>query len=406
MFLFLEEGRNNCLILLYGTKFEKYGNMNNARFKKNITLSTMLSRSNLILLFMFCFLIYSFEADCQSKKRKGVRIVSSGKDSSYGKRGDNELRVVFYNVENLFDPYDDTLTMDEEYTPTGMRGWTYGRMIRKQVNISKSIMAIGGFRPPEIVGLCEIENRFVILGLLKNTPLKNYNYKIVHHESPDTRGIDVALIYLPDKFQVLHNEPIHITFPFEENSKTRDILYVMGRVNNGDTLHIFVNHWPSKFGGLMATTPKRNHVASVLRSKVDSILNQNINSKILIMGDLNDGPTDESVKDVLKASLDSTNIDDYGLYNTLAGSGMNWNKGTIKFRGEWETIDHIIINKQLAKDAEGLRVKKMGAVIFDAPFLLQEDKTFFGKKPYRTYYGAQYIGGFSDHLPIYIDLHY
>lgn len=366
----------------------------------------MLSRNNLILLFMFSFLIYSFEADCQSKKRKGVRIVSSGKDSSYGNRGDNELRVVFYNVENLFDPYDDTLTMDEEYTPTGMRGWTYGRMIRKQVNISKSIMAIGGFRPPEIVGLCEIENRFVILGLLKNTPLKNYNYKIVHHESPDTRGIDVALIYLPNKFQVLYNEPIHITFPFEENSKTRDILYVMGRVNSGDTLHIFVNHWPSKFGGLMATTPKRNHVASVLRSKVDSILNHNIKSKILIMGDLNDSPFDESVKDVLKASLDSTNIDDYGLYNTLAGSGMNWNKGTIKFRGEWETIDHIIINKQLAKDAEGLRVKKMGAVIFDAPFLLQEDKTFFGKKPYRTYYGAQYIGGFSDHLPIYIDLHY
>lgn len=375
------------------------------RFKRNNILSIVCGRGSFTLFFIFCFLIYGFEADCQSK-RKGVRILSSNKSLSDSKRGDNELRVVFYNVENLFDPYDDTLTMDEEYTPTGMRGWTYGRMIRKQVNLSKSIMAIGGFRPPEIVGLCEIENRFVILGLLKNTPLKNFNYKIVHHESPDARGIDVALIYLPDKFRVLYNEPINITFPFDENSKTRDILYVVGRVNSGDTLHIFVNHWPSKFGGAMATIPKRNHVASVLRSKVDSILKHNIKSKILIMGDLNDSPSDESVKDVLKASLDSTNIDEYGLYNTLAGSKMDWNKGTIKHRGEWETIDHIIINKQLSTDAQGLRVKKMGAVIFDAPFLLQEDKTWFGKKPYRTYYGAQYIGGYSDHLPIYIDLHY
>lgn len=322
------------------------------------------------------------------------------------KRGQDAMRVMFYNVENLFDPFNDSLKADEEYLPTGMRGWTYNRMKRKQINTAKVILAVGGWEPPEIIGFCEVENRFVLNGLVNDTPLKNFGYKIVHRESPDPRGIDVALIYRPEKFKVLSNIPFHISFPFDTASRTRNILYVMGIACNKDTLHIFVNHWPSKFGGAMTTIPKRNFVAAFLRSKVDSLTALNPDAKILIMGDLNDSPYEESVSKALNASMDSTNIESGDLYDMLGGAGISWNKGTIKFREEWETIDHIIVTPTLLPTASGIRAKKYGLTIFDAPFLLQDDDVWFGKKPFRTYYGAKYLGGFSDHLPVYMDLKY
>ena len=154
---------------------------------------------------------------------------------------------MFYNTENLFDPVDDSLTADEEYTPTGMRGWTFTKFMLKIRNISKVVLAVGGWDPPDIIGFCEVENRWVLKELTTQTPLKNFGYTIVHYESPDPRGIDVALIYRPDKFKVLNAEPIHIRFPFDTASRTRDILFVKGTVSGGDTLNIFVNHWPSKF---------------------------------------------------------------------------------------------------------------------------------------------------------------
>lgn len=322
------------------------------------------------------------------------------------KRGKDAMRVMFYNVENLFDPFNDSLKADDEYLPTGMRGWTYSKMKRKQINTAKVILAVGGWEPPDIVGFCEVENRFVLTGLLNDTPLKNFGYKIVHYESPDPRGIDVALIYRPEKFKVLTTMPIPVRFPFDTASRTRDILYVLGIACNKDTLHVFVNHWPSKFGGSMATVPKRNYVGAFLRSKVDSLMLRNPNSKILIMGDLNESPTEECVSKSLNATMDSTNLKAGDLYNLLGGAGISWNRGTIKFREEWETIDHLIITPTLLPQAPGLHVKKMGLTIFDAPFLLQNDDVWFGKKPFRTYYGSKYLGGFSDHLPVYIDLKY
>lgn len=323
-----------------------------------------------------------------------------------GKRGKDAIRLMFYNVENLFDPYDDSLKADEEYLPAGMRGWTYNRMKKKQINIAKVLLAVGGWEPPEIVGFCEVENRMVLNGLVNDTPLKNFGYKIVHRESPDPRGIDVALIYRPDKFKLLTNMPIRVRFPFDTASRTRDILYVMGTVSDKDTLHIFVNHWPSKFGGAMATIPKRNYVGAMLRTKVDSLTALNPNAKIIIMGDLNDSPSDESVRKALGANMDSTSVKTGDLYNMLGGTSISWNRGTIKFQESWETIDHIIIGTSLFPDAKGLRVKKLGLTIFDAPFLLQKDDVWYGKKPFRTFYGAKYLGGFSDHLPVYIDLSY
>jgi predicted extracellular nuclease len=318
--------------------------------------------------------------------------------SDAGKRGDNILRVMFYNVENLFDPRDDSITSDEEYQPTGMRGWTSNRLKQKQINISKVVLAVGGWEPPDVIGLCEVENFRVLYGLINYTPLKNFGYKIIHFDSPDPRGIDVALLYRPDKFKVLQSTPVGIRFPFDTASRTRDILFVKGIACKRDTINIFVNHWPSKFGGAMTTIPKRNYVASVLRKLSDSLLAVNPNSNILIIGDLNESPFEEGVSTVLLAKMDSVNLGPNDLYNMLAGAGLSWTRGTIKFHETWDAIDHMIISRPLLSHTSTHSLH-----IFDAPFLLQDDEAWFGKKPFRTYYGAKYIGGFSDHLPVYMD---
>ena len=318
--------------------------------------------------------------------------------SDANKRADTVLRVMFYNVENLFDPREDSITSDEEYQPTGMRGWTSGRLKQKQINISKVVLAVGGWEPPDLIGLCEVENFSVLYGLTNFTALKNFGYRIIHFDSPDPRGIDVALLYRPEKFRVLQSIPIKIRFPFDTASRTRDILFVRGIACKRDTINIFVNHWPSKYGGAMATIPKRNYTASVMRKYADSLLSVNPNSNILIIGDLNESPFEEGVNKVLRAKMDSTNLGPNDLYDMLAGAGLSWNRGTIKFHETWDAIDHMIVSRPLLAHTTPHSLH-----IFDAPFLLQDDEAWFGKKPFRTYYGAKYIGGFSDHLPVYMD---
>ncbi|MEI6061608.1 MAG: endonuclease [Bacteroidota bacterium] len=351
--------------------------------------------------FLF-FIVLLFFAD-PSVKAQAVLDANPRKpvfqQTNAKKRGEEAMRVMFYNVENLFDPSEDSAVADDEYQPRGMRGWTYDRLKRKQINLAKVMLAVGGWDPPEVIGLCEVEDRIVLYGLTNDTPLKNFGYRIIHYDSPDPRGIDVAMLYRPEKFRVLDSYPIPVRFPFDTAARTRDILFVKGIACKRDTINILVNHWPSRFGGAMATIPKRKYVASVVRNLSDSLLKVNPNANILIMGDLNDSPYDESVSKVLQARMDSLNLAPGDLYDMLAGAGISWKKGTIKFREEWETIDHMIISRPLLS-----KTNPHSLHIFDAPFLLQDDEVWFGKKPFRTYYGAKYIGGFSDHLPIYMDL--
>lgn len=363
-------------------------------------------RSKAKYLIFICIIPFFVKSATAQEELKGNPDSQVFQQSGGGKRGLDALRVMFYNTENLYDPIDDSLTADEEYAAGGMRGWSFNRMKRKIINLSKVILSVGGWDPPEIIGLCEVENRYVLYQLTYESPLKNFGYKIVHYNSPDPRGIDVAMIYRPEKFRVISSMPIPIRFPFDTASRTRDILFVKGVAFERDTLNIFVNHWPSKFGGAEATIPKRNYVASVLRAITDSMLAANPNCNILIMGDLNDTPQDESVSKILRAKMDSLGLAPNDLYDLLAGAGIAWNKGTIKFQETWEAIDHIIISRPLLTNAKGLHTSPHGLKIFDAPFLLQDDEAWFGKKPFRTYYGAQYIGGFSDHLPVYLDLSY
>jgi hypothetical protein len=181
------------------------------------------------------------------------------------------FRLMCYNVENCFDCVDDSLTNDSEYLPGGMRGWNFARYETKQQHIAKVITAIGGWEPPALVGLCEIESRKCLLDLTRYSGLKNLRYKFLHHESPDARGVDVALLYQPGMFKPIHDEAIRINFPNAPNSKTRDVLFASGVVPSGDTLHVFVCHFPSRLGGELESDDKRMYVASVVRGKVDSL---------------------------------------------------------------------------------------------------------------------------------------
>ncbi len=314
------------------------------------------------------------------------------------------MRLMFYNCENLFDTYDDTLKIDESFLPNGDHHWTVSRYYKKINNISKVITAVGQWELPEIIGLCEIENRKVLEDLTKKTALKKFHYKIIHKESPDRRGIDVGLLYRPDKFFPISYDAFRVIFPFDANKPTRDILYVKGTNIYKDTLHIFINHWPSRWGGQTETDRKRRYVASFLKTKVDSLFNSETEPNIIIMGDLNDYPVNNSVVKDLKAKISFDKIDDESLYNLAYYLQEIKEKGSHKHNGEWGVLDQIIVSGSLLNQNNKLHTTPDNAHVFDAPFLLEQDNNYTGVKPFRTYIGFKFHDGYSDHLPVYIDL--
>lgn len=313
------------------------------------------------------------------------------------------IRIMFYNVENLFYPIDDPNKADDEFTQEGLRYWSFKRYNEKINKIGKVALAIGEWDPPAVIGLCEIESIECLKDLIYQSPLKKYEYEIAFFESDDNRGIDVAMLYRPKLFQLIYSEPIKLKFPDQDSRPTRDILYVKG-ITNFDTLHLFVNHWPSRYGGQLATLPKRNFAAQVLRSKIDSISQSNKNSNILAMGDFNDHPTDESMSQILQARKLTSEITNDDLLNTIWQ--YEFKKGTHKYQYEWGILDQFVINQTLLDSTNKLYTTLRDSRIFESDFLLEEDKDGIGKRPKRTYIGFKYYGGYSDHLPIYIDLHY
>lgn len=314
------------------------------------------------------------------------------------------LKVMCYNVENYFDCVDDSLTSDEEYLPNGMRAWNNEKYQNKQTNIAKVITAVGGWDAPALVGLCEIESEKCLKDLTRYSGLKNLKYKFIHYESPDARGVDVALLYQPNIFRPIYSEPIQINFP-NSTSKTRDILYVRGKVPSGDTLQIFICHFPSRLGGELESEDRRVFVASVLRNKVDSIFDSDPKANIIIMGDFNDYPTNNSMLETLKALPPSDVRKEGELYNLMFPIHAT-GKGSHKHEGEWGALDQIIVSENLLNPTNGISTLATDAHVFDADFLLENDEKFLGKQPARTYVGMKYKGGFADHLPVYIDLWY
>lgn len=312
-------------------------------------------------------------------------------------------RIMFYNVENLFDTEDDSLKNDEEFLPIGIKGWTNSRYWEKIDHIYKTIVAVGEWSPPVIVGLCEIENRKVLYDLVNKSPLIKLNYQIIHEDSPDRRGVDVGMLYRSDVFRPLSHESMRIVFPFDTAVKTRDVLYVKGTIERKDTIHVFINHWPSRSGGQQQSEPRRKFVAEIIKIKTDSILKSNPKAHVIITGDFNDEPEDISIKESLKAHNDTTEQKDDLLINTMYPY-INKGIGTEKYQGHWAILDQFIVSGNLINGNSTLQLNEKRGYIFFAEYLLEEDKRFMGMMPFRTYAGPRYLGGYSDHLPVFIDL--
>ncbi|MDR2836352.1 MAG: endonuclease [Bacteroidales bacterium] len=317
----------------------------------------------------------------------------------------NSYRIMFYNVENLFDTADDPEKNDEEFTPNGARFWTEARLRAKLNNIYKVITAVGAWDNPMLIGMSEVENRKVLEDLVNKTPLYKSNYKIVHYESPDLRGIDVAMLYRADLFKPYFSKPIPVNWPPKVGTgKTRDILLVSGVTKSDDTLHIFVNHWPSRWGGQMETEEKRMYVAELVKKQTDSIFRNESKANIIIMGDLNDYPTDKSLMESLKAQTQFVQIENNKLYN------LSWylqeikREGTHKYDGLWGILDQMIVSGALLDKENNIYTTTEDAHVFKAPFLLEPDEKYTGDQVNRTYIGFKYHGGYSDHLPVYLDL--
>jgi len=316
-----------------------------------------------------------------------------------------DFRIMFYNVENLFDLENDSLTNDDEFTEEGERHWNSTKYYDKLTKIAKVVIAVGEWSAPDIIGVCEIENRHVLEGITNFSPLKTIKYKIIHQNSPDRRGIDVGFLYRPEKFKPINYEAIPINFPNVPEHKTRDILHVTGIANNNDTLNIFVNHWPSRWGGQLESEDSRIFVASVLRAKVDSIFSNDATPNIVIIGDLNDYPENISISKTLNAKSEYTNPNKKELYN-LAWHLQTQKLGSHKYGGEWGILDQIIISGDLLNGENKTITSINDAHIFNANFLLEPDKSNVGFKPFRTYVGFKYNDGYSDHLPVFLDLYF
>lgn len=320
-------------------------------------------------------------------------------------QGKPDLRVVFYNVENFYDWNNDPKTNDEEFLPESQRRWSKYRFEDKAMKIFKVLTAIGEQEFPDIIGMTEVENAFVLNYLTRSTPMQKIATGIVHRESPDPRGIDACIIYRTDKLTLLKKEFIPIRQQNGQIQQTREIVYAAFETRKKDVLHVFVNHWPSRRGGEFQTQQKRIFVAKLLRQKVDSVLKTNPAAKIIITGDFNDEPYNASIAKALNALSPDAQVSQAGLYNLSLKFVKTYGTGTLKFRGNWSVFDQFIVSGNLLNN-NGVTSCTACAGVFNNRFLLAEDKTHMGFTPWRTYNGLNYAGGYSDHLPVFLNLFY
>lgn len=315
----------------------------------------------------------------------------------------DSIMVAFWNLENFFDPFVDSTRTYNAFTENGAQHWTKSRFYHKRNNIYKAILSFSKAKPIGILGVCEVENDYVLQALFVQTPLKRFNYRWVHYEGPDRRGIDPAIVYSKDLFQLIASEAIAYRNPKDSLMISRDILYAKFHDYRNDTLHCFVNHWPSKYRGELETVEARNCAARIVRHKVDSIINIIPEAKILIMGDFNDTPDASCIQEILGAgeSLNENAV----LINLFTDAGKLGFAGTLKHQESWMTFDQIIVSKSMI-NSESLHCSLRDAEIIHDDFLLADDKTYYGVKLNRTYLGPKYLGGFSDHLPVRLLLRY
>lgn len=336
-----------------------------------------------------------------------------GVNSVYGiEKPKGDYLALFWNLENFFDTRFEQGEEDGEFSSMGTRRWGWRRFAKKRDGIAKVLIDIGSRNGPSpgfpvLAGFAEVENRYVLNQLIYETPLAFAGYRIIHRDSPDRRGIDVALLYRKEYYKPIKNTYIdiskHISIQmssgFEkgkdslrpERYTTREILYSKGVLHDLDTIHLFVNHWPSKYGGEKASAQYRVAAADALISLCDSILKENSNANLLIMGDFNDTPDSDVIMGFVERA---------GLVKPFRKRG----EGTIKYEGGWEQIDMFIVSKNLMDKREPISVSDDCFEIFDPGYLLERDRNYTGRRPKRTYLGPRYNGGLSDHLPVVLKI--
>ena len=312
------------------------------------------------------------------------------------------VAIGFYNLENLFDTENDTTINDEEFLPDGGRGWTPERYAEKQANMAYVISEIGKDKAPQglsVLGVAEIENRRVLEDLVSQASLKDRNYQIIHFDSKDFRGIDVGLLYNPGHFTPTYSNIIDLPI-FGEDSiprYTRDILYVKGDLD-GEEVHFLVNHWPSRRGGADRTNPHRIRGAKICKAVIDSLSSIDPNAKVVVMGDLNDDPTSESVKSGLMAVGNKDEVKKGRMYNPMEDFYRR-GQGSNAYRDNWSLFDQMIFTPGwLDTEDDGYFFYR--ANIFNKQFLVQRKGQYKGY-PFRTFSGSNYQGGYSDHYPVY-----
>tara|TARA_R110000850_G_scaffold277058_1_gene421848 strand:+ start:76646 stop:77704 length:1059 start_codon:yes stop_codon:yes gene_type:complete len=312
--------------------------------------------------------------------------------------------VAFYNVENLFSVEDDEFTVYQDRNPRGEGFYSQEVYEKKLENLAKVISEIGADvtgNPPAIVGFCEVENRKVIEDLLNQEPLLKSDYGIIHYHSPDRRGIDVALIYQKKLFVPTNSQSrelqLYSNNDVTQRIYTRDQLVVSGLLD-GDQVHIIVNHWPSRSGGEARSRPNRIKAAELNKQIIDSLHSLDPYAKIINMGDFNDDPSNESIKDVLKAKSDRDKVKIKEIYNPMADMYKK-GFGTLAWRDGWNLFDQVLVSAGLlSKDYSTYQFYKAG--IYNPPYLANPRGRYKGY-PYRAFADGGFTGGYSDHFPVY-----
>ncbi len=309
--------------------------------------------------------------------------------------------VLSYNVENLFDTINAPGFKDEDFTPGGIKNWTWDRYTKKLEALSKVISSVPGKEMPAIIGLAEVENRSVLEDLVSIRGMKRSKYEIVHEEGVDPRGIECALLYRPDLFKYLSHEYIPIEDPSKPDYLYRDILHVKGKAPDGSTIHIFMNHWKSRGGG-PGTEKQRMFTAITLRKQLDLLLSRESDFKVILLGDFNDEPTNQSISNGLSASGKRRNIQMGDYFNLFYDLHNAEGLGTYNYKGQWNMLDQIIISYNLLNQKDGLSTTYTGGAILKDEWMLYQSEKYEQMLPSATYGGPEYFGGPSDHLPVYI----
>lgn len=312
--------------------------------------------------------------------------------------------LAFYNVENLFDTQDDPAIDDQEFLPEGKNKWDGAKLNTKLKNLSQVIAQLGDEDGPEMIGLAEIENEEVLKQLATHPSLKKHGYAWVHHNSPDERGIDVALLYKKKSFFPLYTHAYPVQLPGDD--KTRDVLLVKGLVGKDHELTVIVNHWPSRSGGQAESDPDRRAAATVVRTIVDSIGAIDPFAAVVIVGDFNDDPKDPSMHQVLKAGKDTLEAKGTLLYNPMFALHNPDNYGSLMYRMKWNLFDQVIVNKTLLAADSPVRYVFGSAAVYHPDWMAEKEGDYKGA-PLRSYLkGEFHPEGYSDHFPVYIQLKY